>query len=89
MFYIAATEVSEIGTLPSGMIHRTIPGGRYALFTHKGKLDGLEKTMKFIHTEWAPKKEAELRPARHLEIYDQRFNPGSDTSEFDILLPVK
>jgi AraC family transcriptional regulator len=88
MFYIAATEVSEIGPLPAGMISRTIPAGRYAQFTHKGKLDGLEKTMKYIYTEWLPTGQVELRHAPHLEIYDNRFNPASDTSEFDFLLPV-
>jgi AraC family transcriptional regulator len=89
MFYIAAIEVSEIGALPAGLISRTIPAGKYVLFTHKGKLDGLEKTMKFIHTEWLPGAQVELRQAPHLEIYDQRFNPGSDGSEFDTLIPVK
>lgn len=89
LFYIACTAVSEIDSVPPGMIRRVIPAGRYASFTHKGKLTGLEQTMNFIYRSWLPKGEVQLRDAPHLEWYDQRFNPGSDQSEFDILLPVK
>jgi AraC family transcriptional regulator len=89
LLYIAAVEVADVDSVPAGMLHRVVPAGRYASFTHKGKLDGLEQTMKFIYQSWLPKSETKLRDAPHLELYDHRFNPGSDQSEFDILLPVR
>jgi AraC family transcriptional regulator len=88
LFYVACTEVSEISSIPSGMIHRTIPAGRYAKFTHMGKLEGLGNTMNFIYKAWLPKSGVELRDGPHIEWYDNRFNLRSDQSEFDILLPV-
>ena len=89
MFYIAAAEVADFDSVPAGMIHRTIPGGRYASFTHAGTLMGLEKTMNQIYNVWLPKSGVQLRNAPHLEFYDQRFIPDSDKSEFDILLPLQ
>lgn len=88
MFYIACAEVSDIRSAPRGMISRVIPAGRYASFTHLGKLHRLEQTMKYIYGSWLPISQVQLRDAPHLELYDQRFDPGSDQSEFDILLPV-
>jgi AraC family transcriptional regulator len=88
MFYIAAAEVADIGLVPPGMIHRVIPAGKYALFTHIGKLEGLGQTMNSIYGQWLPTSGVLLRNAPHLELYDRRFIPGSDKSEFDILLPV-
>ncbi len=89
MYYIAAAEVVEIDSVPAGMISRVIPAGKYASFTHIGKLDGLGKTMNFIYGDWLPKSGVQLRHAPHLELYDRRFIPDSDKSEFDILLPVR
>jgi AraC family transcriptional regulator len=89
LFYIACAEVSDFDSVPPGMIHRVIPAGRYACFTHKGKLDRLEHTMNFIYGSWLPKSEVQLRDAPHLELYDRRFIPDSDKSEFDILLPIR
>jgi AraC family transcriptional regulator len=89
MFYIAGAEVLDFKEVPAGMIQRTIPAGKYALFTHKGKLDTLEHTMNAIYGSWLAKSDCELRDAPHLELYDRRFIPNSANSEFDNLLPVK
>ena len=88
-FYIAGIQVSDYAGAPADMIQRTLPAGRYALFTHMGKLDKLEQTMRAIYLDWLPKSGEQLRDAPHLEVYDQRFAIGSDNSELDILLPVK
>ena len=89
MFYIAAAEVADFNSVPAGMIHRTIPAGRHASFTHKGTLMGLDNTMNQIYNSWLPKSGVQLRNVPHLEFYDRRFIPDSDKSEFDILLPVR
>jgi predicted transcriptional regulator YdeE len=88
MFYIAGAEVADVESPPAGMILRVIPAGRYALFTHKGKLDGLGETMAEIYQGWLPTSGVKLREGAHLEVYDQRFMPGKDESELDVLLPV-
>lgn len=88
MFYIAAAPVATFEGLPGDLLQRTLPAGRYALFTHVGKLDRLGATMAAIYRDWLPQAEQKLRDAPHLEWYDQRFDVNSEKSEFDILLPV-
>jgi len=89
MFYIAGMEVPDLSVVPAGMLSRTIPAGRYAKFTHKGKLDGLGKTMGYIFGVWMPSGAAQRRSGPEIEVYDKRFIINSDASEFDILIPVK
>lgn len=88
MFYLAVAPVSTFDGIPANFLKRTLPAGRYAKFTHVGKLDGLGKTMNFIYREWLPASVEKLRNAPHVEWYDGRFDPMSDRSEFDILLPI-
>lgn len=89
LFYMACTEVTDFSEVPKDFMTKTIPAGRYAVFTHKGSLDRLQQTMSYIYGSWLPKAGVELRPAPDLEIYDQRFNPSLETSEMDICVPVK
>lgn len=88
-FYMVCTEVKDFNEVPSGMLKKVIPAGRYAVFTHKGKIDKLEHTMNYIFGSWLPKSGEELRDAPDLEIYDQRFVADSENSELDIYIPVR
>lgn len=87
--YIAGAEVKSLDKIPGGMMAMTIPAGKYAIFTHKGRLEKLSFTMKYIYGSWLPKSGEKLRDAPDLEIYDQRFNPDSEDSEFDICIPIE
>lgn len=66
----------------------TIPSGTYAMFAHKCQVEKIGLTMKYIYGSWLPKSGMRLRDAPELEIYDQRFRPGSEDSEVDIYIPV-
>ncbi len=88
-FYIAGAEVTDFKSIPEGMVQKTVPAGRYAVFTHKGKLDKLEFTMSYIYGSWLPKSGEELREAPDLEVYDERFKLDSDDSEVDLYVPIK
>lgn len=88
-FYIAGTEVKSMDQIPQGMMSMTIPAGRYAVFTHKGSLQKLQMTMKYIYGSWLPKSGEKLRDAPDFEVYDQRFKPDSEDSELDIYIPVQ
>lgn len=87
--YVAGAEVTDFDSVPDEMIRKVVSAGRYAVFTHKGKLDNLEHTMSYIYGSWIPKFGEELREAPDLEIYDERFRPDSDDSELDIYIPLK
>lgn len=88
-FYMACTAVTDTSNVPKGMVQKVIPRGEYAVFTHKGQLSKLEHTMNYIYGSWLPKSGRKLRMAPDLEIYDQRFKPDQEESEFEILIPVE
>ena len=88
LFYFACCEVTAFGALPAGMEQRTIAAGRYASFTHVGSLGRLGETMRYIYGVWLPQSGIKLREVPHVELYDRRFAINSETSEFDMLLPI-
>ncbi len=92
MFYLAGAEVSDGSSnhqaIPEGMVSIVIPAGSYAVFTHKGSLDKIGFTMNYIYGSWLLKSDYKLRDAPEFEIYDHRFNPSSESSEFNIYIPM-
>lgn len=88
-FYMAATAVTDTQFVPEGMTAQVIPQGEYAVFTHKGALKKLEHTINYIYGSWLPKSGRKLRLAPDLEIYDHRFSPNDEASEFEILIPIE
>ena len=88
--YIAAVEVSDLHDLPAGMVGKTIPTQKYAVFTHKGSLDKILETYQAIYAVWQPKSGYELIKAPDFEYYDERFKPDNpEVSELDIHIPIK
>ena len=88
--YVAAFEVADDQSIPKDMVYREVPGYKYAVFTHHGKLDTLGQTYEYIYNTWLPQSGYEVHPDKFdMELYDERFEIGSDTSEFDIYVAVK
>ncbi len=85
--YIAGLVVENFNSMPSGMISRIIPSSSYAVFTHKGSLDNLEKTYKYIFRDWFKNSGYLIKEADQIEIYDERFT-GLDNSEMEICIPI-
>ena len=86
MHYTAASEVSTFGPALVGMEQLELPESDYLVFTHKGQLNTLDDTYCKIMTVlqtggWK-------RGGFWLERYDSRYQPDSENSEFDILIPV-
>lgn len=88
-FYTAGVEVTRLENIPKGMIAKEILAGKYAVFTHKGKLEKLQHTIDYIYSSWLSRSGNELRDAPDLEVYDDRFKPDSDESEFDLYIPIR
>ena len=75
--------------VPEGMQSYVVPAATFATFTHRGKLDGVGNTIAGIYNEWLPSSGKTRRSdLPDIELYDERFNPTSDESEFDIRVPV-
>ncbi len=67
-----------------------LPGGEYAVCSHKGPYDKLEDTYKAIMGQWLPQSGREFRGGQTFEVY--RNNPDTTPPEqllTDIHIPLK
>lgn len=87
--YLACVQVSDFRDLPPGMVGREIPPSRYAVFTHRGDVEKLEETYRYIYGVYFPKSQLMLAETADFEVYDQRFQPGREESELDIYIPIR
>ena len=87
--YLIAFEATSLKDIPEGLVGRTIPAAKYAIFTAKGKLsDCIQDMMKYIYREWFPKSGKERADSPDLEAYDvRRMSKGS--WEIDLYIPIE
>lgn len=87
---VAGTEVSSFDGLTEPFVQKIIPGGRYAVFTHRGTLRMLPQTFDYIWGTWFLTTKEELDWREDFELYDERFL-GYDhpDSEVDLYIPVR
>lgn len=87
---VAGLEVSSFDGLPETFVRKRIPGGRYAVFTHRGTLGMLPQTFSYIWGTWFLSTKEELDAREDFELYDHRFL-GYDhpDSEIDLYIPVQ
>ena len=82
-------ETDGFGELPEGLETKIIPGGRYAVFTHKGTVDTLIKTYDYIMGSWILFTKEILDDREDFEVYDERFlGIDNPESRIDIYIPV-
>lgn len=83
--YVAGIEATG---LTDGMDHVDIPAGRYAVFTHKGHISDLPKSVYTIWNQSLP--DLELTPEQRpdFERYDDRFDPETGRGAVEIWIPV-
>lgn len=86
---VVSVEVDSFEGLSAPFVPKVIEGGRYAVFTHKGSLDSLIETFRYIWGTWMLNTKEELDSRQDFECYDGRFlgywNPES---EMDIYIPI-
>jgi len=87
--YIAGFSVSPKAKVPAGMVKWVIPEHAYALFTHKGPVKRLSQTISYIYRVWMPRSTYQAADGPEIERYDDRFKPGSESSETDFLVPIR
>ncbi|MBK9205178.1 MAG: effector binding domain-containing protein [Candidatus Obscuribacter sp.] len=87
--YVAALPVSAEAAVPPGMVKVKLEAGEYARFTHKGPVREIPRTVSYIWGQWQPDAPYKLRECPDFELCDERFNPDSDDSEFDIYVPLE
>lgn len=88
--YWAATEVQNFKSVPNGMETLELPGGKYAVFIHKGTMANFQKTLNYIHLKWLPNSEFELDHRPHFEVLDDRYlGPQNPESQEEVWVPIK
>lgn len=87
---VIGMEVTAYDNLPSGIITKTIPAGKFAVFTHRGPLSCILKTYQYIWGTWALLTSDTIDERDDFELYDDRFKGRENVdSEIDIYIPVK
>ena len=88
--YVAGVEVAGPDAfVPEGMVLRSVPERKYAIFTHQGTLDTLGETYKNIWDTWLPQSGLEPTDQFDMEVYNKDFIPDFPDSKFYIYVAVK
>jgi predicted transcriptional regulator YdeE/DNA-binding transcriptional MerR regulator len=87
--YVACVEVSAGAPVPAGMVLRSLPEMKYAVFAHRGSLEGLGKTYQKVYELGLP--EAGLHPLTlglDIEVYTEEWADGTPESILYIYVPI-
>ena len=86
--YIAAVAASRADKIPDGMVSRTIPAGKFAVFLHRGPIQNIGDTCYQIYRVWLPQSSWQHSEIADVEVYDERFCPEGDESEMEYWISV-
>ncbi len=85
----AAVEVNNSDHIPAEMESYDLPGGLYAVFTHRGSSND-SSPFQFIFGTWLPnEKEYELDQRAHFEILGEKYKNNDPDSEEEIWIPIR
>lgn len=87
--YIAGVEAASADGLGKTYRCIEIPANRYAVFTHRGHISGIRRTVYGIWNHWLPASGFEQMPAPDFERYDDRFDPESGYGDVEIWIAVR
>jgi AraC family transcriptional regulator len=88
MQYLAGVRVSSTAEVPTGMARHTLPAGTFAVFTHRGPIEAIGRTLAEIYREWLPQSPFRHAGTADVEMYDRRFRTGRDDSKMEYWVPV-
>lgn len=83
--YNACLSVDEIIKTSGEVSSKELKGGKYAVFTHKGPYDNVDKVYSYIFKKWLLEGENELREG---DIYDLYLNSIMNTAPGDLLTEI-
>ena len=73
LMYVAGTVVSEVSSVPEGMVRHEVPATTYAVFTHRGPIANLPETIRYAVEDWLPRSGYRWNLIE-IERYDHRFS---------------
>jgi AraC family transcriptional regulator len=86
--YIASVPVSSTAEVPSGLVARTVAAGTFAVFIHRGPIQGIGETVREIYRIWLPQSGYRHAGIADVELYDERFHCDRETSEMEYWVSV-
>jgi hypothetical protein len=86
--YLACIGVSVELPPPRGMAVFQLPAGRYAKFTHRGKVERVDSTVNYIYSSWLARSGLRHTYAADIEFYGDEYHPESDESVIHYAIPV-
>ena len=87
--YYAMTEVSSCITVPDGMINIELQASTYAKFTHKGKVENIDKTVNYIYSSWLMQSGKRHSYSADIEFYGPDYDPVSNRSVIQYAIPIE
>lgn len=76
--------------VPKDMTEKRFKGGKYAKFIHKGSVETLIVTYRYIWGVWFPKSGYKLDSRDDFECFTDKFlGPFNDNSEIEIYFPIQ
>jgi AraC family transcriptional regulator len=90
MYFFTGTEVTRITDLNPLFVVKTLPGGRYLRFIHKGLANKVGYTYKYIYTKFLPDTDFKLSLPFNYEYYGEKCKgPYNEDSESEIFIPIE
>jgi AraC family transcriptional regulator len=86
--YIAAVQADKQATVPEGMVARTVPAGKFAVFLHRGPIQKIGETCFEIYRVWLPQSAWQHSGIADVEVYDERFNCEGEESVMEYWISV-
>ena len=93
-YYMAGVPVSSLEEIPMELVGKTLPASEYAVFAHKGPLNGKAKTImdtyKYAYGTWLPNSRYVNAHGFDFEYYDERFKGNEDPhTEIGVWIPIR
>jgi len=87
--YLSGVEVTDAKGLPAEYKTVRLPAREYAVFTHRGPVSAIDKTIDKIWNDWAPQAGLKVASAPCFERYGQEFNPQTGMGGMEIWIPLE
>jgi predicted transcriptional regulator YdeE/DNA-binding transcriptional MerR regulator len=85
--YIAGVDVSAEVEVPEGMVCRSVPAARYAVFPCT--LQTIHETYEYAAKTWLPQSGHEWARSPDFELYDATFDPEDPESTMYVYIPIR
>ena len=85
----ALAEVSDFDNIPNDFETFELESGKYLVFTYKGKAENGPELFSYIFQNFIPENNFEVDDRPHFEIFDEDYNPASNSAEEEIWIPIK